>query len=87
MRITSRRHVTIPSRYRKKAGFLTGTEVELILAGPGELRIVKAAVRKSSGELLVGHLYGKGNVAMTTDEIMKLMRGEQAPLKSRICIK
>jgi AbrB family looped-hinge helix DNA binding protein len=79
MRITSKGQVTIPARIREEAGFLPNTEVEFVSAGQGEVRLVKATkrtARKSRGELLVEHMRGKGDVKMTTDEIMALTRGE-----------
>jgi AbrB family looped-hinge helix DNA binding protein len=79
MRITSKGQVTIPARIREEAGFLPNTEVEFISAARGEVRLVKSAkktARKSRGELLVEHMRGKGDVKMTTDEIMALTRGE-----------
>ncbi|HEY3638615.1 MAG TPA: AbrB/MazE/SpoVT family DNA-binding domain-containing protein [Rhizomicrobium sp.] len=80
MRITSRGQVTIPARIREEAGFLPNTEVEFISAARGEVRLVKATKkvpRKSRGELLIEQLRGKGDVAMTTDEIMALTRGDR----------
>jgi AbrB family looped-hinge helix DNA binding protein len=79
VRITSKGQVTIPARIREQAGLLPNTEVEFIPTGRGEVRIVKAtkrAARKSRGELLVEHMRGRGNLKMTTDEIMALTRGE-----------
>jgi AbrB family looped-hinge helix DNA binding protein len=79
MRITSKGQVTIPARIREEAGFLPNTEVEFVSDGQGEVRLVKATkrtARKSRGELLVEHMRGKGDVKMTTDEIMALTRGE-----------
>jgi AbrB family looped-hinge helix DNA binding protein len=80
MRVTSKGQVTIPARIREEAGFLPNTEVEFISAGRGEVRLVKATkklTRKSRGELLIEGLRGKGDVAMTTDEIMALTRGDR----------
>jgi AbrB family looped-hinge helix DNA binding protein len=79
MRITAKGQVTIPARIREEAGLLPNTEVEFITAGRGEVRLVKVTkktARKSRGELLVEHMRGKGNLRMTTDEIMALTRGE-----------
>ena len=80
MRITAKGQVTIPVRIRQEAGLLPHTEVEFIPAGRGEVRLVKATKksgRKSRGELLVEHMRGKGDVKMTTDEIMALTRGDR----------
>lgn len=79
MRITSKGQVTIPARVREQAGLLPNTEVEFVSAARGEVRLVKSTkrtTRKSRGELLVERMRGKGDVKMTTDEIMALTRGE-----------
>jgi hypothetical protein len=69
----------MPAQIRRRARFLPGTEVQFILVGSGEVRLVKAtkkkSVRKSRGELLIEHMRGEGNLKMTTDEIMALTRG------------
>ena len=77
MRITSKGQVTIPVAMREKAGLLPNTEVEFALDGNAVL-IRPASKRKgmSRGERIVAHLRGRGDVKMTTDEIMALTRGE-----------
>lgn len=78
MRISAKGQVTIPAHIREQAGFMPNTEVEFVLVRPGEVRLIKSSkkgTRKTRGELLVEHMWGKGNRKMTTDEIMKLMRG------------
>ena len=75
MRITSKGQVTIPQAIRERAGLLPNTEVEFELDGR-TVRIVKARTTKkpSRGAMLVARLRGRGDVAMTTDEIMALTR-------------
>lgn len=75
MRITSKGQVTIPQAIREKAGLMPETEVEFEFDGRS-VRIVKVASRKgrSRGQALVDRLKGKGDVKMTTDEIMALTR-------------
>ena len=77
MRITSKGQVTIPAEIREKAGLLPETEVEFHFEG-GIVSIVKAQASKkaSRGSRLVALLKGRGDVQMTTDEIMSLTRGE-----------
>jgi len=77
MRITSKGQVTIPADIREQAGLLPNTEVDFVFDGK-VVRIVPAArARKESrGARLVAHLRGRGDVAMTTDAIMALTRGE-----------
>jgi AbrB family looped-hinge helix DNA binding protein len=75
MRITSKGQVTIPAEIREQAGLLPHTEVDFELDGK-VVRIVRAKARKKPGRGagLVAHLRGRGDVAMSTDEIMALTR-------------
>ena len=77
MRITSKGQVTIPVEIRERAGLLPNTEVDFEFDGK-VVRIVKAKPgdRDGRGARLVALMRGRGNVAMTTDEIMALTRGE-----------
>jgi AbrB family looped-hinge helix DNA binding protein len=77
MRITSKGQVTIPAEIRERAGLLPQTEVEFEFDGK-VVRIVRAKVRKSDGRgaRVVAHLRGRGDVAMSTDEIMALTRAD-----------
>ncbi|MDZ7629065.1 MAG: AbrB/MazE/SpoVT family DNA-binding domain-containing protein [Parvularculaceae bacterium] len=74
MRITSKGQVTIPQEIREQSGLLPLTEVEFLFDGKA-VRIIKA--RKPGGgrgRALVARLKGRGDVSMTTDEIMALTR-------------
>jgi AbrB family looped-hinge helix DNA binding protein len=77
MRITSKGRVTIPAKIRKRAGLLPGTEVDFEFDG-NAVRIVpvSAAKKDGRGARIVAHLRRSADVAMTTDEIMALTRGE-----------
>ncbi len=77
MRITSKGQVTIPAEIREQAGLLPHTEVDFEFDGK-VVTIVPAARRKKEGRgaRVVAHLRGRGDVAMSTDEIMALTRGE-----------
>jgi AbrB family looped-hinge helix DNA binding protein len=77
MRITSKGQVTIPADIRERAGLLPQTEVEFEFDGK-VVRIVRAKAGKKSsrGARLVAHLRGRGDVAMSTDEIMALTRDD-----------
>ena len=77
MRITSKGQVTIPAEIREKAGLLPHTDVDFEFDG-AYVRIVPSARPSETGRgaRLVAHLRGRGDVAMTTDEIMALTRGE-----------
>ncbi len=74
MKITSKGQVTIPQDIREKAGLLPGTEVEFQLRGKKVL-IQKGASGDRRGRRLVEALAGKGDVRMSTDQIMALTRG------------
>lgn len=77
MRITSKGQVTIPIAIREKAGLMPNTEVDFDFDGQ-YVRIRRARRKKGSsrGEELVARMRGRGDVKMTTDEIMALTRGE-----------
>ena len=77
MRITSKGQVTIPAEIREKAGLLPHTEVDFEFDGEA-VRIVPATTRRKGGRgaRLVAQLRGRGDVAMSTDAIMALTRGD-----------
>ncbi len=74
MKVTEKGQVTIPKDLRDALGIGAGTEVEF------ERRKDTIVVRKSDrsptrGRQLAGRLKGRGDVQITTDEIMALTRG------------
>ncbi len=74
MKVTEKGQVTIPKDLRDALGIGAGTEVEF------ERRKDTIVVRKSDrsptrGSQLAERLRGRGDVEMTTDEIMALTRG------------
>ena len=77
LRITSKGQVTIPIELRHRLGLVPETEVEFELDGDA-LRIRKAVATRgvSRGAAVVAHLRGRGDVRMTTDEILALTRGK-----------
>lgn len=86
MRITSKGQVTIPQDVRERAGFMPGTDVEFKVDAKGVVRLVKAEARRgkqSRGAALVSRLRGQGTFAMSTDEVLALMRGPPADDDSR----
>ena len=73
MRVTEKGQVTIPKELRDEFGIQGGTEVELV----GERdHIVLRKVRgpQSRGRQLAQRLRGRGDVGLSTDEIMALTR-------------
>jgi len=77
MRITTKGQVTIPKEIRDSLGMLPGTEVEFIEEN-GEARVRKAkGAGRRRGEEFIAHLREAGkNYTMTTEEVMRLTRGE-----------
>jgi AbrB family looped-hinge helix DNA binding protein len=74
-RVTSKGQVTIPAEIRQRFGFFPDTEVEFVVDGE-TVRIRRVENGDGGrGPRLVGRLRGRGNIRMTTDEIMALTRG------------
>ncbi|MDP3040556.1 MAG: AbrB/MazE/SpoVT family DNA-binding domain-containing protein, partial [Deltaproteobacteria bacterium] len=71
MRITSKGQVTIPIEIREKMGLLPDTEVQFEVER-NTVRLKKAGSQSRRSRDLIARLRGKGNVRMTTDEIMAL---------------
>ena len=76
MRITSKGQVTIPIDIRDRLGLLPNTEVTFAIDGTA-VRITKASrpTARSRGREIVGHTRGRASSGLTTDQIMRLMRG------------
>lgn len=77
MKVTEKGQVTIPKELRDALGIGAGTEVDF------ERRNETIVVRKVSdgptrGRRLADRLRGRGDVSMTTDEIMALTRVAEA---------
>ena len=73
MKITTKGQVTIPQNLREKTGMMPGSEVEFF-EKDGELRLRKIE-GSGRGEALVKRMTNRGNVKLTTDEILALTRG------------
>ena len=70
MRVSKKGQITIPKALRDELGIGAGTQVDFERAGD------TIVIRKAqAGQQLVGQLRGRGDVRMSTDEIMALMRG------------
>lgn len=74
MRVTEKGQVTIPKVLRDELGIGAGTEVEFDRDGD-VIVIRKARTARTRGRMLAERLRGRGDVGMTTDEIMSLTRG------------
>lgn len=74
MRVTEKGQVTIPKDLRDALGIGAGTDVEFERDGD-TIVVRKTNVENGRGRQLVERLRGRGDVALTTDEIMALTRG------------
>jgi AbrB family looped-hinge helix DNA binding protein len=77
MKITSKGQVTIPKELREEFGLLPGTEIEFV-RDAGEIRVRKLPQGRTRGDDIVEHLRkaSGGDILLSTDEIMRLTRGE-----------
>lgn len=77
MRITSKGQVTIPKEIRDEFGLLPGTEVEFVAEG-GQVKVRKLEGGRTRGQEIVDRLRSAsgGDIEMSTEEIMRLTRGE-----------
>jgi antitoxin PrlF len=73
MRVTSKGQVTIPQPVRKRLGIEPGSEVDFELDERGA-RLVR--VPPGQGREIARSLRRRGSVAMSTEEIMALTRGD-----------
>lgn len=76
MKITSKGQVTIPQDLRERFGLLPHTEVEFRPLRDG-VKLVKSETQGRRGSRLVERMAGRGDGSLTTDEIMRLTRGEE----------
>lgn len=72
MRVTSKGQVTIPQRVRRQLGITPGSEVEFQLDDHGA-RLVR--VDAGDGQALTDSMRRTATVAMSTEQIMALTRG------------
>ncbi|MBA3806348.1 MAG: AbrB/MazE/SpoVT family DNA-binding domain-containing protein [Acidobacteria bacterium] len=76
MRITSKGQVTIPQEMRERYGLQPQTEVEFA-PGDGGVMIRAARNRRTRFREWVKRTRGSATVKITTDEVMRLTRGEK----------
>jgi AbrB family looped-hinge helix DNA binding protein len=75
MRVTSKGQVTIPKAIRQKMGIAPNSEVEFVEErGRVYLRKVSDTERR---KVDFSHLVGSASVKMSTDEILRLTRGDE----------
>jgi len=75
MRITTKGQVTIPQGVRERNGFLPHTEVEFVEEA-GTVVLRKAEGGNRQAREWVRQYRGTADAGMSTDEIMRLTRGE-----------
>ena len=75
MRLTTKGQVTIPQDLRERLGLMPYTEVEFDIVGDS-VRIRKKREPKSRGARLLEAMRRAPKPLMTTDELMKLTRGD-----------
>lgn len=73
MRVTSKGQVTIPQDVRRRLGIRPGSEVQFEVDDHG-VRLVRSD--EGDGAALVAAMRGRGEVSMSTDEIMAFTRGD-----------
>jgi antitoxin PrlF len=74
MRVTSKGQVTIPLEVRRQLGIEPGSEIEFELDERGA-RLVRTNTAR--GKTIARRMRGRGTVAMSTEQIMALTRGEE----------
>ena len=75
MRVTEKGQITIPKRLRDKLGIEPGTTVEFELRGEA-LLLRRTPGSPTRGEALVERLRGRGDIHLTTEEIMAMTRAD-----------
>ena len=75
MRVTEKGQVTIPKELRDALGIGAGSEVDFERAND-TIVIRKVSDGHGRGARLVDELRGRGDVTMSTDEIMALTRSD-----------
>jgi AbrB family looped-hinge helix DNA binding protein len=75
MRVGEKGQVTIPKELRDALGIGSGTDLEFTL-NEDAMVVRKVPDGPTRGRRLAERLRGRGDVSMTTDEIMALTRGD-----------
>jgi len=73
MRLNTKGQVTIPAQLRAKHGLHPGDEVDVV-EERGVLRIVRVDSAPTRGKRLTQRMRGRGSGAMTTDQLLALLR-------------
>ncbi len=73
MRVTDKGQITIPKELRDRLGMGPGAEVEFDVLD-GSLVVRKTPGERARGRRIVDRMRGRGDVQLSTDEIMALTR-------------
>ncbi|MEM9034320.1 MAG: AbrB/MazE/SpoVT family DNA-binding domain-containing protein [Actinomycetota bacterium] len=74
MKVSEKGQITIPKPLRDELGIGAGTEVRFERVDDAII-VRKATDAPTRGQQLADRLRGRGDIAMTTDEILALTRG------------
>ena len=74
--LTKKGQVTIPKRVRDRLGLKPGSEVEFTLTDDGYVALVKVDGKRAKPKSRFAKIRGTATGGMTTDEIMRLPRGD-----------
>jgi AbrB family looped-hinge helix DNA binding protein len=75
VRLNSKGQVTIPAELRERYGLHEGDEVDVVEDG-NVLRIVQVEAGPTRGQRLVHRMRGRASTAMSTDQLMDLLRAD-----------
>lgn len=75
MKITTKGQVTIPQDIRERFGLLPNTEVEFEVRG--DVVVITKCSGGRRGRRIVDAMRGRGDVPMSTDEILALTRDDE----------
>jgi AbrB family looped-hinge helix DNA binding protein len=79
LRVTSKGQVTIPVRIRRKLGIRANTRVDFVEKDGEVVLEVSAPPEGAMAGTLAEHMAGKWQSELTTEEVMRLTRGEEWP--------
>lgn len=75
MRVTSKGQVTIPRDIREALGIVPSSEVEFVREG-GRVSLRKRKPGAARGRSVVERMRGRATTHMSTEDIMRLTRGD-----------
>ena len=74
--LTKKGQVTIPKPVRDRLGLEPGSEVDFVLTDDGHQALIKADRKLRKPKSRFAKMRGTLKLGMTTDEFMKLVRGD-----------